>query len=76
MRPLRIALAQCRQTANRDENERTILRFLDDAIARSLERFQNQIMHQPVSALRSAAENGSHHHGLIDAFKRLFHIGQ
>jgi len=44
------------------------------AIARSLERFQNQIMHQPVSALRSAAENGSHHHGLLDALKRLFHI--
>jgi glutamyl-tRNA reductase len=47
-----------------------------EAIARSLERFQNQIMHQPVSALRSAAENGHHHHGLLDALKRLFHIGQ
>jgi glutamyl-tRNA reductase len=47
-----------------------------EAIARALERFQNQLLHQPVSALRSAAENGSHHHGLLDALKRLFHIGQ
>jgi len=46
------------------------------AIARTLERFQNQLLHQPVSALRSAAENGHHHHGLLDALKRLFHIGQ
>ena len=47
-----------------------------EAVARTLERFQNQLLHQPVSALRSAAENGSHHHGLLDALKRLFHIGQ
>lgn len=46
-----------------------------EAIARTLERFQNQLLHQPVSALRSAAENGHHHLGLLDALKRLFHIG-
>jgi glutamyl-tRNA reductase len=45
-----------------------------EAIGRSLERFQNQLLHQPVSALRSAAENGHHHLGLLDALKRLFHI--
>jgi glutamyl-tRNA reductase len=45
-----------------------------EAIERTLERFQNQLLHQPVSALRSAAENGHHHHGLLDALKRLFHI--
>lgn len=33
MRPLRIALAQCRQTAVIGENERIILRFLEDAAA-------------------------------------------
>ena len=31
---LRIALAQCRQTADCDENAATIFRFLDRAIAR------------------------------------------
>src|SRR5262245_31110545 len=31
MRPLRIALAQCRQTASLEANERTIFRFLDQA---------------------------------------------
>lgn len=31
MNPLRIALAQCRQTAAWDENEKTIFRFLEDA---------------------------------------------
>lgn len=31
MRPLRIALAQCRQSGRFDENERTIFRFLDQA---------------------------------------------
>ena len=46
------------------------------AIAHTLERFQNQLLHQPVSALRSAAQNGQHHHGLLVALKRLFHIGQ
>jgi len=45
-----------------------------EAVARTLERFQNQLLHQPVSALRSAAENGHHHHGLLDALKRLFQI--
>ncbi|MBI3466761.1 MAG: glutamyl-tRNA reductase [Planctomycetes bacterium] len=45
-----------------------------EAVARTLERFQNQLLHQPLSALRSAAENG-HPHGLLDALKRLFHIG-
>jgi glutamyl-tRNA reductase len=47
-----------------------------EAIARTFERFQNQLLHQPLSALRSAAANGVHHHGLLDALKRLFHIGQ
>lgn len=46
-----------------------------NAITRTLERFQNQLLHQPVSALKSAAENGHHHLGLLDALKRLFHIG-
>jgi glutamyl-tRNA reductase len=45
-----------------------------EAIARTLERFQNQLLNQPLSALRSAAENGHHHRGLLDALKRLFHI--
>jgi glutamyl-tRNA reductase len=45
------------------------------AIVRSFERFQNQLLHRPAAALRSAAANGSHHHGLLDALKRLFHIG-
>lgn len=31
MRLLRIALAQCRQTANLDDNERIVFRFLEDA---------------------------------------------
>jgi glutamyl-tRNA reductase len=47
-----------------------------EAIARALERFQNQLLHQPVSALKSAAENGHHHLGLLDALKRLFRIGE
>ena len=47
-----------------------------EAIARTFERFQNQLLHQPLSALRSAAANGVHQHGLLDALKRLFHIGQ
>jgi glutamyl-tRNA reductase len=46
-----------------------------EAIARTLERFQNQLLNRPLSALRSA-ENGHHHRGLLDALMRLFHIGE
>jgi predicted amidohydrolase len=37
MKPLRIALAQCRQTANVDENARTIFRFLDQAAGQGVQ---------------------------------------
>jgi glutamyl-tRNA reductase len=42
-------------------------------IARSFERFENQLLHPPLSALKNAAANGPPH-GLIEALKRLFHI--
>jgi len=43
------------------------------AVAKCLERFQNQLLHQPLSALRDAAENGAPH-GLLQALKKLFHL--
>ncbi len=37
MKKLRIALAQCRQTSDFDQNEHTIVRFLEDAVERGVQ---------------------------------------
>jgi glutamyl-tRNA reductase len=43
------------------------------AVAHAFERFQNKLLHSPISALRSAAADGAPH-GLLDALKRLFGV--
>ncbi len=43
-------------------------------IERSIERIVNKLLHPPLETLRDEAREGPPH-GLIDALKRLFHIG-
>ncbi len=43
-------------------------------IERSIERIVNKLLHPPLETLRHEARSGPPH-GLIDALKRLFHIG-
>jgi len=43
-------------------------------IERSIERIVNKLLHPPLETLRDEAREGTPH-GLIDALKRLFHIG-
>ncbi|HID23200.1 MAG TPA: glutamyl-tRNA reductase, partial [Planctomycetaceae bacterium] len=45
-----------------------------EAIAKCLERFQNQLLHQPLAALRDAAQNETPH-GLLYALRKLFRLG-
>jgi glutamyl-tRNA reductase len=44
------------------------------AIERSIERIVNKLLHPPLEALRDEARQGAPH-GLIDAVKRLFRLG-
>ena len=43
-------------------------------IGQSFERLINKLLHPPLESLRSEAEQGPPH-GLLDALKRLFQIG-
>lgn len=44
------------------------------AVERSIERVINKLLHPPLSTLRDEARVGPPH-GLLDALKRLFHLG-
>lgn len=46
-----------------------------DAIERSVERIVNKLLHPPLEALRDEARAGAPQ-GLLDAVKRLFHLGE
>jgi len=46
-----------------------------DAIERSIERIVNKLLHPPLETLRLEAREGTPH-GLLDALKRLFHLGE
>ncbi len=44
-------------------------------IEKSIERMVNKLLHPPLEVLRDESREGSHH-GLLDALKRLFRIGE
>ena len=46
-----------------------------EAIERSIERIVNKLLHPPLETLRLEAREGTPH-GLLDALKRLFHLGE
>lgn len=46
-----------------------------EEINRSIERIVNKLLHPPMEALRDEAKEGTPH-GLMDALKRLFHLGE
>lgn len=46
-----------------------------DEVTKSIERIVNKLLHPPMEALRDEAREGTPH-GLMDALKRLFHLGQ
>ncbi len=46
-----------------------------DQIERSIERIVNKLLHPPLETLRLEAKQGTPH-GLLDALKRLFHLGE
>jgi glutamyl-tRNA reductase len=43
-------------------------------LSRSFDRLVNKLLHPPLESLRDEAERGTHH-GLLDALRRLFQIG-
>jgi glutamyl-tRNA reductase len=45
------------------------------AIERSIERIVNKLLHPPLETLREEARSGTPH-GLLDAIRRLFHLGE
>jgi glutamyl-tRNA reductase len=66
----------------REEEERQLfarLSHLKDEdrqlIQRSIERIVNKLLHPPLEALRDEARHGTPH-GLLDALKRLFRLGE
>jgi glutamyl-tRNA reductase len=46
-----------------------------EEIERSLERIINKLLHPPLKALRDESTTGTPH-GLLDALRRLFHLGE
>ncbi|MFO1021268.1 MAG: glutamyl-tRNA reductase [Planctomycetales bacterium] len=46
-----------------------------DEITKSIERIVNKLLHPPMEALRDEAREGTPH-GLMDALKKLFHLGE
>lgn len=46
-----------------------------DAIEKSIERIVNKLLHPPLETLREEAREGTPH-GLLDAIRRLFHLGE
>ena len=66
----------------REEEERQLFAKLahlsdDDrgAIQRSIERIVNKLLHPPLEALRDEARHGPPH-GLMEALRRLFGLGE
>ncbi|MFO1092624.1 MAG: glutamyl-tRNA reductase [Planctomycetaceae bacterium] len=45
------------------------------AIERSIERIVNKLLHPPLETLRAESKEGTPH-GLLDAIRRLFHLGE
>ncbi len=45
-----------------------------DEIRQSYDRLINKLLHPPLESLRTEAEKGPQHHGLLDALKRLFRL--
>ena len=45
-----------------------------EEIEKSIERIVNKLLHPPLKTLKDEAREGTPH-GLIDALKRLFHLG-
>ncbi len=66
----------------RQEEERALFAKLShlsetdrQAIRRTIERIVNKLLHPPLEALRDEARKGTPH-GLMEALKRLFHLGE
>ena len=45
------------------------------AIERTIERIVNKLLHPPLETLRAESKEGTPH-GLLDAIRRLFHLGE
>ena len=57
-----------RRLPNLDEEQRS-------AIEKSVHRIVNKVLHPPLETLKGEAKAGTPH-GLLDAVKRLFHLGE
>jgi len=66
---------------SRDELEQLFRKLPDlapeqrTAIERSIERIVNKLLHPPLETLRAESKEGTPH-GLLDAIRRLFHLGE